>query len=384
MSNFSLSCHKRLSIFVVYLADTFLHIYLFSCILMHDFFAESPISWCCWCFWYVGAEILRLVAMHPLFEVELATGDSKAGTKIVDLYPHLAASYGETYFSTFSAEVCVALDVVFVCLPHGLSAGIVGQLHESDAIIVDLGSDFRLKDASLYPTWYGKPHSHPELLGDFVYGLPELFGGKITSSKRIAATGCNAAAAILSLAPLVSSGIVESENLLVDIKTGISGAGRPPKENTTFCAVNENVTPYAMLKHRHTPEIEQALAQHSGRDISVLFTPHLVPINRGILATCYGRASGDVTTGQVLEVMQNFYNEKPFVIVSERLPATKSVTGSNMVHVTARVDHRTQTVVTVAVLDNLVKGAAGMAIQNANLATGLPEATGLPAAGVYP
>lgn len=334
---------------------------------------------------YTGTELLRLLAGHPNFDVVLATGDSKAGTPIAELYPSLAAVYGTREYDVFTPEAVDGLDVVFCGLPHGISQSVIPDIRGRAKHIVDLGSDFRLKDASLYPQWYGADHTCPELLADFVYGLPELFRSDIEGAELIAATGCNAATATFALAPLLDAGIVEPQGLVVNLVTGVSGAGRPPKPNTTFCTVNEDVTAYALLSHRHTPEIEQALHQKTGTNPSVLFTPHLAPLNRGIIATCYGRpAAAGSTSESVLQAMTDFYRDSPFMVVNERSPSVKATLGSNAVHLTARVDPRTGLVMAIATLDNLMKGASGMAVQCANLAVGLPEATGLSSIGMYP
>ncbi len=333
---------------------------------------------------YTGTELLRLIAHHPNLDLELATGDSKAGTAIADLYPSLAGAYGGRSYDAFSPEAVDGLDLVFCGLPHGVSMGVIPEIRGSVDHIVDLGSDFRLHDASLYPQWYGAEHVKPELLDEFVYGLPELFRDKIAGAELIAATGCNAATATFALAPMLESGLVEGDGLIVNLVTGVSGAGRPPKENTTFCTVDEDVTPYGLLTHRHTPEIEQALTERTGVDVSVLFTPHLAPLNRGIIATCYGRPKKPTTTEEAMGALRDFYADEPFMVVSDRPPSTKATLGSNSVHLTARVDPRTGLVMTMATLDNLMKGASGMAVQCANLALGLPETTGLSSIGVYP
>ena len=334
---------------------------------------------------YTGAEMMRLLHGHPNLELVVATGDSKAGTRIADLYPSLAAAYGDRTFDAFSPEIVDGLDLVFCGLPHGISQSVIPQIRGTVGHIVDLGSDFRLHDKGLYPTWYGAEHEHPALLDEFVYGLPELFRNKIEGAELIAATGCNAATAVFALAPLLDAGLIDGAGLIIDLVTGVSGAGRPPKENTTFCTVDENVTAYGLLTHRHTPEIEQALTERTGVETSVLFTPHLAPMNRGIIATCYARpAQEGLTTEAALEAMTAFYVDEPFMVVDERSPSTKSVLGSNAVHLTARVDQRTGHVMAIAVLDNLMKGASGMAVQCANLALGLPETTGLTAIGMYP
>ncbi len=334
---------------------------------------------------YTGTELLRLVDGHPSLELAVATGDSKAGTKIADLYPSLAAAYGDREYEPFTPELIDGLDLVFIGLPHGISMSVVPEIRGKVGHIVDLGSDFRLHDKELYPEWYKAEHSAPELLDEFVYGLPELFRDKIQGAELIAATGCNAGASIFALAPLLEAGAIEGDGIVINLITGVSGAGRPPKENTTFCTVDENVTAYGLLSHRHTPEIEQALTERTGVDATVLFTPHLAPMNRGIIATCYGRPAKDgLTSEDALQILADFYAGEPFMVVDERSPSTKAVTGSNSVHLTARVDPRTGHVMVISVLDNLMKGASGMAVQNANLALGLEETMGLSSIGVYP
>ncbi|MFV2039011.1 MAG: N-acetyl-gamma-glutamyl-phosphate reductase, partial [Acidimicrobiales bacterium] len=322
---------------------------------------------------YTGVELLRLCATHPNFEVALATGDSHAGTPIAQLYPSLAAAYGDRVYDSYSPDAVDGLDLVFLGLPHGVSQTVVPEIRGRTPHIVDLGSDFRLHDKALYPEWYGAEHHCPELLDQFVYGLPELFRSRIEGAELIAATGCNAATAVFALAPLLDAGLIHGDGMVVNVVTGVSGAGRPPKANTTFCAVDEDVQPYGLLTHRHTPEIEQALTELTGADTSVVFTPHLAPLNRGIIATCHARPSGHASTAGALEAMAEFYRDEPFVVVAETPPSTKATLGANTVHMTARVDPRTGLVMAIAALDNLTKGASGMAVQNANLALGLPE-----------
>ncbi len=333
---------------------------------------------------FTGAELMRLLVGHPNLDLKIATGDSKAGTLVRDLYPSLAAAYPTMAYQPFEPEKLDGLDVVFVGLPHGISMSVVPQIRGRVKHIVDLGSDFRLHNKDLYPDWYGAEHTAPELLAEFVYGLPELFRSKIEGAELIAATGCNAATAVFGLAPLLNAGMIAGEGAVVSLLTGVSGAGRPPKENTTFCTVDSNAEAYALLTHRHTPEMEQALTEYSGKPAQLLFTPHLIPMNRGIIATCFADAVGDVTTESALEALADAYCDEPFMVVSERPPSTKATLGSNTVHLTARFDPRTNKVMVISALDNLMKGASGMAVQCANIALGLPEGSGLPIVGVYP
>lgn len=337
---------------------------------------------------YTGAELLRLCAGHPSLEVVIATGDSQAGAPVAELYPSLAAHYGSRVFDAFDPGAIEAaqLDLVFLGLPHGASAAAAVALRGRVPHIVDLSADFRLHDPSLYDTWYGHTHDHPELLDEFVFGLPELFRPKLHGAELIAAPGCYVTTATLALAPLLGAGAIESTGIIVDAASGVSGAGRPPKPNTTFCTVDEDFTAYSLLTHRHTPEIEQALSDHAGGSAQVLFTPHLAPMNRGILATCYARptAAAPRSTAELLELMAGAYVDEPFVVVSERPPSTKATFGSNSCHLTVRYDDRTGWIMAIGALDNLVKGASGQAVQCANLALGLPEPEGLATIGVYP
>jgi N-acetyl-gamma-glutamyl-phosphate reductase len=338
---------------------------------------------------YTGAELLRLAAAHPDLEVVVATGDSQAGTAVADLYPSLAAGYPDLVFEPYAPERVDGVDVAFLGLPHGASQAIVPELVDRVGHVVDLAADFRLHDAGLYPTWYGEAHTAPELLDSFAYGLPELFRDDLVGARRVAVPGCYPTAASLALAPLVRAGLVETTGLIVDAASGVSGAGRPPKATTTFCTVDEDFTAYGLLTHRHTPEIEQNLGRvgPDGAEVSVLFTPHLAPMNRGILATCYARpAPGGErpTTGVLLDRYHAAYDAEPFVVVTDRPPSTKATLGANTAHVTVRADERTGSLVAICAIDNLTKGASGQAVQCANLALGLPETTGLPAVGLYP
>ena len=324
---------------------------------------------------YTGAELLRLLATHPEMRVAYATGDSSAGERAAALYPSLAAAYPDLVFESYDPAAVDDLDVVFLGLPHGASQAIVPELRKRVEVVVDLAADFRLKDAALYPQWYGEEHTCPDLLSEAAFGIPELFRDEIKGANLIAAAGCYVTTAALALAPLVRADAIEANGVIVDAASGVTGAGRVPKPNTHFATVDENFTAYGVLNHRHTPEIEQATGA------KVLFTPHLVPMNRGILATCYARPTGDADP---LEILRDFYADEPFVVVSDDLPSTKATLGSNTCHITARRDDRTGYVVVLSALDNLVKGASGQGIQCANIALGLDETAGLPVVGVYP
>jgi N-acetyl-gamma-glutamyl-phosphate reductase len=324
---------------------------------------------------YAGAELLRLCAAHPDLEIAWATGDRQAGVSIGSLYPNLAAALPGMTFETFAPDLVDGLDAVFLALPHGASGTLVSTLDPRAAVVLDLGADFRLRDPALYPVWYGDEHPAPELLERFVYGLPELHRVDLVGATRVAVPGCYPTSAVLPLAPLLEAGLIEANGIIVDAASGVSGAGR---DKHPFCGADENFQAYGLLTHRHTPEIEQALGAR------VLFTPHLVPMNRGILSTCYARPTRSTSTAELLDVLRSRYEGEPFVVVTDEPPGTKGTTGSNCCHVTARYDERTGFVVALGALDNLVKGAAGQAVQCANLALGLEETAGLPNTGIYP
>lgn len=327
---------------------------------------------------YAGVELLRLSAAHPELEVAVATAGASAGTAVAAHTPALATAYPSMVYSPSEPGVVDGLDLVFCALPHGESQRLVPELVDRVGAVVDLAADFRLKDPSLYPEWYGAEHAAPHLLQAFTYGLPELFREQLVGARLVAAPGCYPTAAALALAPLVRAGAVEPGGIVVDAASGVSGAGRAPSDRLHFGQVDEDFTAYGLLNHRHTPEIEQAVGAE------VLFTPHLAPMTRGILATCYARPTGELTTGDALGCLRDAYADEPFVLVTEGSPSTKATTGSNCAHLTARVDRRTGWLVAICALDNLVKGAAGQALQCANLVLGLPEPTGLPLAGLYP
>lgn len=331
---------------------------------------------------YTGAELLRLLAAHPEIEVVLATADANAGARVADVFPSLAASYPRLVYSPLAAGDLAGLDVVFCALPHGESQTLAGSLVDSVGHVVDLGADFRLPQAD-YEQWYGERHTAPALIDRFAYGLPELYRAEIGSGRHVAVPGCYPTAAALALAPLLADGLVERTGVVVDSLSGVSGAGRGLKVTSLFSEVNENAAAYGLLTHRHTAEMEMVLGHVAGDAVQVLFTPHLVPMTRGILATCYARPAVDrLGTRELLGRYEACYDGEPFVVVTDGSPATKATLGSNTAQVSVRYDERTNTVLALGALDNLVKGASGQAIQCANLLLGLPEATALPVTGL--
>ena len=327
---------------------------------------------------FVGAELLRLLDGHSGIRPVRFFGDSASGKMLAEVHPHLALAHPEAQVERYASQSLEGLDLVFAALPHGHSQEIAGGIIDAGIKLIDLGADFRLHGADSYAHWYGEQHKAPDLLGRFVYGVPELHREAIRTSQSVAAAGCYPTAAILALKPLVDAGLIEKDGIIVDAASGVSGAGRAAKEATHFNTIDESFAAYGLLNHRHTAEMEQELGA------SLLFTPHLVPMNRGILATCYGKAARKMDPDEPLRILREAYSDEPFVHVTEAPPATKWTLGSNAVHVTARYDERTGRVLAISALDNLVKGAAGQMIQCANLMFGLDETAGLPRLGVFP
>ncbi|MCY7279624.1 MAG: N-acetyl-gamma-glutamyl-phosphate reductase [Sphingomonas bacterium] len=324
---------------------------------------------------YVGGELLRLIAAHPALEVAVAFGSSTAGRPVSDVHPHLALAYPHMMLAVWTPALLADVDLIFAALPHGETQRLADELLAPAIPIVDLGADFRLDRAADFETWYGEPHQRPDLLDQFTYGLPEFFRDEIRNSKRVAAPGCYPTAANLALKPLLDAGVIEPEGIIVDAASGVSGAGRSANAGTHFCSVDGSFRAYGLTAHRHTAEMEMV----SGA--SVLFTPHLMATSRGILATCYAKATG---TADPLAILREAYADEPFVHVGEALPETKWATGSNAAFLSARFDQRTGTIVALCAIDNLGKGAAGQMIQCANLMLGQDETAGLSNIGVYP
>jgi len=329
---------------------------------------------------YTGAELLRLAAQHPDFDVVYATGDTQAGTAAAALYPSLAGAYPELVFESFDVGRARGLDLVFLGLPHEASMALAPELVGHVGCVVDLSAAYRLKDRAHYPAFYGFEHDQPDLLADAVYGLPEKYRNDLKGAGLVATPGCYVTAATLALEPLVAAGAIDPHGVIVDAASGVTGAGRKLSHENLFPTVDDNFTAYGLLKHRHTPEMEQEIGAQ------ILFTPHLLPISRGILATCYARpaAGSSPTTDSLLDVYRTRFADEPFVVVTDDPPSTKATLGSNSVHVTARYDERTGFVIAIAALDNLAKGASGGAVQSANVALGLAETAGLTRVGLMP
>ncbi len=336
---------------------------------------------------YAGGELVRLLAAHPATEVTFLGARDSVGSTLAEAHPYLApTSVAGLPLRAVEAETIVeAAEVVFASLPHGATAVIAPELLERGVRVIDLSGDFRLEPDS-YPEWYGFEHPSPGWLGKAVYGLPELFGPQVAGAQLVANPGCYPTPVILGLAPLLKAGLVEATPIVVDGKTGLSGAGRGANEATTYAATEESVRPYRAPRHQHTPEMERGLELATGHAVAVLFVPHLVPTVRGVLTTSYATLTPGTTTEALTECLVEAYEDRPFVRV---LPPggmvdSKRVRGTNVVELQALADPRTGKAVVVGTVDNLVKGAAGQAIQNLNLMLGLPEATALPTVAVYP
>ncbi len=328
---------------------------------------------------YTGVELARLLSQHPKVKLTSVTGRSAAGQKLGAVFPHLAG-----LDLTIDAELG-DVELVFSAMPHKESAKEVIPLLERGIKVVDISADFRLKEASEYQSWYGFTHPAPKLLGKAVYGLTELYRAQIASAQLVANPGCYPTAAILALAPAVKAGLVELD-IIIDSKSGVSGAGRTLSLPTHFTEANEDVTAYALKGHRHLPEITQELKELSGgRSLSVTFVPHLVPMTRGILTTGYAPlVSGKTGEKQLKELYRDFYKDEPFVRVVDSPPHTKHTLGSNFCLVYPTIDQRAGRLVVISCIDNLIKGGSGQAVQNMNLMLGLPETTGLEALAIYP
>jgi len=327
---------------------------------------------------YASLELIKILLRHPGARIAAATSRSDEAPALAALHPSLAGRI-ELKCQPFDADrVAEVAEVAFLGLPHAASLAVAPDLRKRGVRVIDLSADYRLKDARVYADWYEHEHTDPEGLKSAVYGLPELFRAQIPPAGLIANPGCYTSASILALAPLVADDLIERTGIIIDAKSGVSGAGRSPKPSLHFPECNENFTAYGVGRHRHTPEIDQVLttvASPGGGPVEVVFTPHLVPMDRGILATVYARPKGPPVEHDLMELYRSFYAASPFVRVSGRLPGTKDSVHSNFCDLTVRVV-RGQIVV-ISCLDNLIKGAAGVAVQNFNLMLGHPETLGM-------
>ncbi len=325
---------------------------------------------------YAGAELVSILSGHPETELVYLASHSYAGKRFSDIYPGMRGVCDDILREDDIKKAAEEADVVFLSLPAGLASAMVTDELLSHAAVIDLGADFRLHDKDVYESWYKTEHHSPSLLQTAVYGLPEIHRNTIKGKRLVANPGCYTTCSIMTLYPLVKASLIETDGIIIDAKSGTSGAGRGEKLGSLFCEVNESIKAYGVTTHRHTPEIEQELSEAAGRSIVLQFTPHLVPMNRGILSVCYARLKAGVTEESIKEAY-SIYKDEPFVRIIDTLPETRYVKGTNLVDISWRMDKRTGNIIAMGAIDNLVKGAAGQAVQNMNILFGLDEKTGL-------
>lgn len=336
---------------------------------------------------YAGAELVRLAAAHPYFDIAAVTSEKSAGQAVASVFPSLTGIVPHTFEALAPEALAERADALFLALPHTKSQDPVALCMKAGKLVVDLSADYRLKDVAAYEKWYQTPHAHPSLLREAVYGLPELHRDAIVKATLVASPGCYPTAAILQLAPLFAKGLVQLDTIVIDAKSGVSGAGRSPALPYHFPEAHESLEPYKIGQHRHIPEIEQELSGVLGKPgaVTIAFTPHLVPMNRGILSTAYCKLKTEIKLPELRALYREFYKGERFIRLYEDIvPNPRYIKGSNYCDIGVYADHRAGWVVTVAAVDNLVKGAAGQAIQAMNLMMGIPEETGLTAPGSYP
>lgn len=333
---------------------------------------------------YTGAELVRLLLNHPHVDISALTADRHAGEAMSDAYPQLYGC-GLPDLVTLSAVDWTEIEAAFCCLPHGVSQELIAGLPDA-LTVIDLSADFRLRDPDVYAQWYGQPHQAVELQKQAVYGLSEWYREEIAAARLIACPGCYPTAANLALFPLLQTGLIESGNIIIDAKSGVSGAGRALRQGSLFCEANENVMAYGIGAHRHLPEITQTLTQAANEDVQPIFTPHLVPMQRGILATMYVHMAGKAQLSDLRDALESAYEESAFVhLLPEGMPpATQQVKGTNRCHLNLFESGISGQAVIVSAIDNLVKGASGQAVQNFNLRFGYPESMALEGSSLFP
>ncbi|MFZ7104452.1 MAG: N-acetyl-gamma-glutamyl-phosphate reductase [Peptococcaceae bacterium] len=335
---------------------------------------------------YTGGELLRLLINHPDAEVSKAASRSNAGNDVTVVHPHLTNLINLVEDELDIDSFLDGLDVVFLALPHGKSISIVKEVVARGKKVIDLGADFRLKSTADYKCWYELEHGEPELLGRSIYGLPEIYYEKIKTGSIIANPGCYPTSIILGLAPLLTNKLINPNSLIMDSKSGISGAGKSLTQQSHYPDMNDNLLAYKVGSHRHTPEIEQELSALNSDKIKINFTPHLIPMTRGILSTIYTEAGRAFSLQELQDIYKEYYLDCPFIRIRDinTLPQTKWVLGSNFCDIAPVYDQRTGRVLIISAIDNLVKGASGQAVQNMNIMFGLEETTGLMVPGMYP
>jgi N-acetyl-gamma-glutamyl-phosphate reductase len=334
---------------------------------------------------YTGQELLRLLLGHRQFEIVAVTSRRYAGIPVSDVYPVFVGLTDLTFINASPEDVAALVDVIFLAMPHGVSMGMVPIFLGAGTKVVDLSADFRLHDVAVYEQWYSR-HTAVDFMKESVYGIPELYRDAIAAARLVANPGCYPTSVILGLAPLLKSDCVDDTSIIVDAKSGVSGAGREPQVGTLFCEVDQGFKAYKVGKHRHTPEMEQEVSILAGHAVRISFTPHLLPISRGILSTIYATLQKDVTDMDLIDLYRKFYKGEKFVRIYKAgtFPDISSVRGSNYCDIGLTVDRRTKRVIVVCTIDNLIKGASGQAIQNMNLMCGISEDTGLGMVSLFP
>ena len=334
---------------------------------------------------YTGLELIRLLANHPEVELSVLTSETYKEKSIADVFPSLNGIININ-LQSLDVEILKSCDVIFLALPHTIGMDILPELLKSNCKVIDLSADYRLKNADTYSEWYSLTHTHPEFLSQVIYGLPELHREKIKSAQGVANPGCYPTSVILAIAPLLKTDWVDLESIVSDSKSGVSGAGRKTSITTQFSEANEGVTPYGLASHRHTPEIEQELSNLVGKPIKISFSPHLIPMSRGMLSTIYINLNHKLKDENLIEHYENFYSDELFVRVLDKgkFASTHFVSGSNFCDIGIKVDSRVNRLVITSAIDNLIKGASGQAIQNMNIMLGFGEATGLRSPGMFP
>lgn len=334
---------------------------------------------------YAGQQLVWLLSQHPYVKIIYLNSHNNTDTPYVDLYGNYYGFMNKnTVNMQYAEEKLEDLDVLFLALPHGKSFEIVKKAMNLGVKVIDLGSDYRLKNKEVYKDWYGLEHGYEEILKTSVYGLVELKREEIRKARLVANPGCYPTASILAAAPIIKNALVDPDTLIIDAKSGVSGAGRASNISTLYCECNDSIKAYGVASHRHTPEIEQELALLGGKEAFISFTPHLVPMNRGILSVCYAKLKVKLSLEELYEIYRGFYDGEFFVKVIETLPETRWVKGSNQCHIGLRVDKRTGRIIIISAIDNLMKGAAGQALQNMNLMCGFDETLGLQMPAMFP
>lgn len=335
---------------------------------------------------YTGIELLRILSGHPAVKITAVTSEKSAGKNVAEVFPHLSSLQDLIYEPLIKEKLLSKADIFFLALPHGKAQETVHYFYTNKKMVIDLSADYRLSDPQVYKEWYGLPHNFTPTLKKAVFGLPEIYRNKIKKTRLVANPGCYPTGAILGLFPAIKNKLIDPSSIIIDSKSGTSGAGRKAELSISYCEVNEGFKAYGIGTHRHTPEIEQELSFLAGKKISVNFTPHLLPVDRGILSTIYAQLNKKTDTAAILKIYKKIYTGEPFIQVLDEgiFPNIKNVKGTNFCHIGLKVNNRTNTLIIVTAIDNLVKGASGQAVHNMNIMLGLKETEGLKSITVFP